>query len=279
MSIQFKVLHPYSYYKGLTEGVINGTKLPKEIQLAHVTADLNIINSAQGSAIVEIRETRVISAVKVKVCRPTAENPSDGFLIPNVDLPRLCSTKFRSFPPGDEAQRLSHFILDALIASGCINLSDLVIEPGRLVYAIYIDVTCLCYDGCIEDACFIAVAAALCSAIVPCVKFDKELDRAYVLHDSSFLLSSKIDIGKLPLAVTFVVLGPNQIIPNGTLEQEDLAEGKMVIVCRDDGVQHFNPGFSLMALDSVSPILNKASEVCSLLRQKLRDMLILGKLV
>lgn len=36
------------------------------------------------------------------------------YLVPNVELPSLCSTKFRSGPPGEEAQAASQFIADVI---------------------------------------------------------------------------------------------------------------------------------------------------------------------
>lgn len=36
------------------------------------------------------------------------------FLVPDVDLPPLCSARFRPGPPGEEAQAVSQFIADVI---------------------------------------------------------------------------------------------------------------------------------------------------------------------
>ena len=36
------------------------------------------------------------------------------YLVPNVDLPPLCSSRFRPGPPGEQAQVLSQFVADVI---------------------------------------------------------------------------------------------------------------------------------------------------------------------
>ena len=36
------------------------------------------------------------------------------YLVPNVDLPPLCSSRFRLGPPGEQAQVLSQFVADVI---------------------------------------------------------------------------------------------------------------------------------------------------------------------
>lgn len=39
---------------------------------------------------------------------------SFDLLVPNVDLPPLCSSRFRPGPPGEQAQAASQFIADVI---------------------------------------------------------------------------------------------------------------------------------------------------------------------
>lgn len=102
-------------------------------------------------------------------------------VVPNVDLSPLCSPLFRPGPPADEAQVLSSRLRDVLLACVCcvpssflshtdissarrsniIPLSSLVIEPGKAVWVVYLDVVCLNYDGGILDAAVLAAVGAL----------------------------------------------------------------------------------------------------------------------
>ena len=40
-------------------------------------------------------------------------------------------------------------------------LDSLVIEPGKAVWVLYVDATCINYDGNVFDAAFLAMIAAL----------------------------------------------------------------------------------------------------------------------
>jgi exosome complex component RRP43 len=107
-------------------------------------------------------------------------------LVPNVDLPALCSPQFKPGPPADEAQILSaqlNRILSQSVYSptgpaprsltaddptrcpftspSVLPLSSLGIESGRAAWVLYIDVVCINYDGNPLDACLVAVMAAL----------------------------------------------------------------------------------------------------------------------
>lgn len=96
-----------------------------------------------------------------ELAMPKAEKPKHGFLIPNVTLPPLCSSKIRPGPPGDEAQVMTHLVADTFVNSGCLDLSDLCVEPERLVWVLHCDMVCLDHDGGLFDACVISLVAAL----------------------------------------------------------------------------------------------------------------------
>jgi exosome complex component RRP43 len=98
--------------------------------------------------------------------------------VPNIDLPAICSPKFKPGPPSDEAQVLSDRLHEVLIrylpvrrtyppvthgddSSSAIPTSSLVIEPGKAAWVLYVDATCVNYDGNLFDAALIAMVAAL----------------------------------------------------------------------------------------------------------------------
>ena len=39
------------------------------------------------------------------------------FLVPNIDLPAICSPRFKPGPPSDEAQTLSNWLNDMIVSS------------------------------------------------------------------------------------------------------------------------------------------------------------------
>jgi len=100
--------------------------------------------------------------------------------VPNVDLPAMCSPKFKPGPPTEEAQVLSDRLNEILtmfvffyphnlwkvsdirrLRSNFLPLTTLCIEPGKSVWVLYVDVTCIGYDGNVFDATLLAVISAL----------------------------------------------------------------------------------------------------------------------
>lgn len=101
-----------------------------------------------------------------ELCRPKAATPNEGFIVPNLDLTPLCSAKFKSGPPSDQAQVLTQLLADVIENSKCIDLKDLCIHPDKLAWCLYVDLICLDYDGSIIDASLISLIGALKSGIV-----------------------------------------------------------------------------------------------------------------
>ncbi len=93
------------------------------------------ISTANGSALVRLGNTTVVCGVKAEIAEPELDRPEDGYLgmpliqpilghaeiilrstVPNLDLPAICSPKFKPGPPGEEAQVLSDRLNDVLLS-------------------------------------------------------------------------------------------------------------------------------------------------------------------
>ena len=96
---------------------------------------------------------------------PNAERPNEGFVIPNVELPPLCSPQFKTGPPGDTAQVCSQFLADVLQNSKCVNLESLCVVTDKVAWVLYCDLVCLDYDGSVLDACVAALVASLSTGL------------------------------------------------------------------------------------------------------------------
>lgn len=96
-----------------------------------------------------------------ELAQPKATAPEHGFIVPNIELPPLCSPKFRPGAPSEEAQVLANIISDVITNAGCVDLKDLCIVKEKLVWVLYCDMNCLDYDGCVLDAAIMALIAAL----------------------------------------------------------------------------------------------------------------------
>jgi len=81
--------------------------------------------------------------------------------VPNLDLPALCSSKFKPGPPSEDAQVLSDRLNEVILASGMLSLSSLCIHPGKAAWVLYVDAMCINYDGNVLDAALLGMVAAL----------------------------------------------------------------------------------------------------------------------
>ena len=75
-----------------------------------VTVTRGTIVSAAGSSVVRLGATNVVCGIKAEVAQPLVDTHTHGFLVPNVDLSPLCSSKYRPGPPPDAAQILSETV-------------------------------------------------------------------------------------------------------------------------------------------------------------------------
>ena len=89
---------------------------------------------------VRLGSTTVVCGVKAEIAEPELDKPKEGFLgtssrtlvtqrlfirplarccsytVPNLDLPAICSPKFKPGPPTDEAQVLSDRLNEVLVS-------------------------------------------------------------------------------------------------------------------------------------------------------------------
>ncbi|KAH8929080.1 ribosomal protein S5 domain 2-like protein [Atractiella rhizophila] len=106
-----------------------------------------------------------------------------GWIVPNVDLPAMSSSRFRPGPPSEEAQILSHRLKTLLLSPPIVPLESLVIEKGKLCWVLYIDVLCINYDGNVWDAIVESVWSSLRTLRLPKAIYDQ--DTLSAAHDPS----------------------------------------------------------------------------------------------
>lgn len=96
-----------------------------------------------------------------EVAPPLSEEPSKGFIVPNVTLPPLCSSQIKSGPPGETAQAATQFIAELVKNNLIIELEKLCIKETKWVWVLHVDLMCLNLDGGLLDTCVIALVAAM----------------------------------------------------------------------------------------------------------------------
>ncbi|GAB0090664.1 exosome complex component RRP43 [Sergentomyia squamirostris] len=221
----YKLIHPVKYYRDHLNQLMrpDGRKF---LEYRPISVNVNSIETADGSAIVKYGETTVVCGVKAELAAPTSKEPDYGYIVPNVELTPLCSSKYRPGPPTDEAQVLSKNLMDILINSQCIDRKELCIEREKLVWTLYCDISCFNYDGSVLDAATLAVMGALMTCNLPEVTFDKNL-KNYRVDDSK---KTRLNVKSLPISTSFMIFDDNTVLSDPTAEEEELSSGLVSVV-------------------------------------------------
>jgi exosome complex component RRP43 len=195
-----------NYFKGPDERKLNDTRPYK--------VTFNCINTCTGSSMIKLGDTAVVCGISARLCRPSEEKPGSGYLICNVELPSLCSTKnmkglssqkaasFSQSSVGsvsiEQSQAmLSQLMQDILTESECVKEADLCIREGKLVWALYIDLICLNNDGNVQDACCLAMISALKTVQLYQIDFNEDEDKfktkVFIIFNSIISFISSIE--------------------------------------------------------------------------------------
>ncbi|KAM0751657.1 hypothetical protein T439DRAFT_324852 [Meredithblackwellia eburnea MCA 4105] len=231
----FKRLHPRPYLeKFVSEGIRPDGRLvtPSQGTDEAVWRDLSVnvgsISTAPASALVRLGNTTVVCGITLEVAPPDLATPYQGFLVPNIDLPALCSPLFRPGPPSDEAQVLSSRLRDILISSNVLPLSSLLIEPAKSAFVVYMDVVCLNYDGGVLDAAVLACVAALRELRLPEAIWDIDNLQTVCTPVTSTSPGRKLELGPMPASISFGVFG-SHLLPDPTLFETQLCTSNLTI--------------------------------------------------
>jgi len=198
----------------------------------HVSLNVGSISTADGSALVRVGETAVVCGVKAEIAEPELDREGEGFLVPNLDLPAMCSPKFKPGPPSEEAQVLSDRLNHVLISSNLLPLSSLCIHSGKSVWVLYVDATCINYDGNAFDATLLAMVAALRNTTLPQATYNPETNRTTCSRKAPRVPLQLS--GSSPISMSFGIFDSKHILADPTSFEEPLLDTSISIVLGDN---------------------------------------------
>jgi exosome complex component RRP42 len=147
---------------------IDGRKLD---EIRPIEIETNIISKAEGSALVKLGDTQVIVGIKMQPGEPFPDVPDRGIIITNAELVPLASPTFEAGPPDETSIELARIVDRGIRESEAVDLTKLVIEEGKNVWMIFIDIHALDDDGNLMDASALAAISALLNTTVPAERF------------------------------------------------------------------------------------------------------------
>ena len=133
--------------------------------------------------------TDIICSVKADLVRPSPHKPNEGVVEVSVDsslsggLEISSKTSSKRQLRERESQITSY--LQRLIVPHAVNYRELVISPGKYVWRLSVDIVILRCDGCILDACAMAMREGLRGTLLPRVTAVVKSDEKDALNNSS----------------------------------------------------------------------------------------------
>ncbi|ETW75645.1 hypothetical protein HETIRDRAFT_329543 [Heterobasidion irregulare TC 32-1] len=231
-----------------------------------ISVNVGSISSADGSSLVRLGNTTIVCGVKAEIAEPELDRPNEGFLVPNLDLPAMSSPKFKSGPPSEEAQTLSDRLNDVFVSSSLISLQSLCIHPGKAVWVLYVDATCINYDGNAFDAALIAMVSALKNTFLPKATFNEDTGRTTCSRQTKIPLQ----IQKLPTSSSFGVFDSSHIFADPTSFEEPLMDTTLSIVL-DDNLQLISVTQLGLADSGTEDVLSTCIKIAKQHNQNLAD--------
>ncbi|KIS66474.1 uncharacterized protein UMAG_10747 [Mycosarcoma maydis] len=219
----FKRLRPISYLSRFLDASIREDGRPLAA-FRDATITLGSISTADGSSFVRIGNTSCIAAIKAEVATPQLSRPREGYLIPNVELPAVCSSKFKPGAPGDEAQVLTSRLLALLNSSNLLDRQLLCIQDAIAVWCLYLDISFICFDGNAMDAAVLAAVSALSDTKLPAATYDPDTEQ--VRCSSS---RTALHLEHVPFASSFSIFENQYLLSDPTAFESALSSSHATV--------------------------------------------------
>ena len=186
-----------------------------------------VIERAEGSARVHLGETDVIVGIKIGTGTPFPDTPDTGVLTVNAELVPLASPAFEPGPPGEDAVELARVVDRGIRESKAIDLEKLCVEPGKLVFVVFVDVYVLNHDGNLIDASSMAALAALLNTKM----FKYTVEECEIVKKPGYTPLPVVDY---PVSVTFAKIANKLILDTG-LDEEQVMDARLTMTLDKDG--------------------------------------------
>lgn len=189
--------------------------------------EVGIIDKASGSAKVKLGNTEVLAGVKVETGEPFEGLEDKGALIMSAEVLPTASPHVEPGPPDEEAIELSRVVDRGIRESEMLDLSKLVLIPGKIVYTVFVDCSIINSDGNLLDATSYAVVAALLTSKFP----------IYEIQDGKVVDTGNTmppPITTIPISITAVRIG-EAVLLDPTTEEEACMDARLTMTTQSDG--------------------------------------------
>jgi exosome complex component RRP42 len=259
--------------KQMRESISAGKRLDERSlhEIRPLQIEIDVIKKASGSAWVKLGKTEVITGIKVETGEPFEGLENSGAMIITAEVLPIASPHIEPGPPDEETIELARVVDRGVRESEMLDLSKLVLVPGKIVYTIFVDCSIINVDGNLFDATSYAVVSALASCKLPVfeIKDDKVVETGK---------TQEPPITTIPVSITTVKIG-DYLLLDPTTEEEACMDARLTITTNSKGsivaMQKGLKGY--FTVDEVKGIADKARIKGEEIRVKLEGLIKLGK--
>ena len=227
--------------------------------------ETDVIKKANGSARVKLGHSEVIAGVKVSTGEPFEGLENKGALIVSAEVLPIASPHVEPGPPDEEVVELARVVDRGVRESEMIDLDQLVLVPGKIVYTVFVDCSVVNVDGNLFDATSYAVVAALLGAKLPILEMqgDKVVDTGN---------TRDMPITTIPVSITAARIG-DHILVDPAAEEEACMDARITITTNDEGLCAIQKGFTgSFTADQIKKAVETARIKGQEVREKLRGL-------
>src|SRR5512136_3006400 len=203
------------------------------------TIEEGLIERAEGSARIRLGKTEVLVGIKIATGEPFPDTPNDSVLTVNTELVPLASASFEAGPPDENSIEIARIVDRGIRESKAVSSDKLVIEPGKKVFVVFVDVYVLNHDGNLIDASALAAVSALANAKMP----NYEVKDGEVKFKTGY---SPLPLKSHPITVTLAQIN-GKLVVDPWIEEEQVMDARVSMAINDDGnicaIQKGCPGF------------------------------------
>jgi exosome complex component RRP42 len=203
----------------------------KLMQFRKMEIVTGLMHNAEGSAQVDLGNTRVLCGIKMTVEEPMEDTPDQGNMMVAAELLPLASPDYETGPPSPEAIELARVVDRGIRAANAIDLKSLFIEEGK-VWSVFIDLYVLNYDGNLFDACTLAAMAALMTTKVP------KVENGEAVREER---TQPLKIDDIVTSTTFGKIG-NEILLDLNRNEENASDCRITIAIDDANIRAMQKG-------------------------------------
>jgi len=209
-------------------------------EFRNIEIETGLISKAEGSARVKIGKTQVVAGIKMDIGEPYSDSPEKGVMMTAAELIPLASPDFEAGPPRENAIELARVVDRGIRESEVIGLDKLCIEPGDIIWLVFIDIHIIDFDGNLFDAASLAALAALFNTTVPIERMRPKLERQQEKIPSvkTYLEENPKDyqlpLHEPPISCTSVKFN-DVVVLDPSLDEEEIAEARLTVATDKNG--------------------------------------------